>query len=162
MSSKIQITLDFFRQRSSYSYSWLWGGCQKNLKKRFTDYTNQKNIYLLDSINPDIFQAGRSYDVFNSEVPKFRDNIYWSLKLNVSAMAEAPVFPDNTNWFEWSKVNDFGSRGVNPRFVDPYNGDYSFAPGSPAKSMGIKPITLGKFGVQPDIKQLRYYDSNLV
>ena len=118
MSSKIQITLDFFRQRSSYSYSWLWGGCQKNLKKRFTDYTNQKNIYLLDSINPDIFQAGRSYDVFNSEVPKFRDNIYWSLKLNVSAMAEAPVFPDNTNWFEWSKVNDFGSRGVNPRFVD--------------------------------------------
>ena len=44
--------------------------------------------------------------------------------------------------------SDANSRVVDPMFVDPENGDFSFKPGSPALKMGIVPIDLSKVGLQ--------------
>ena len=106
--------------------------------------------------NVDIFEPGRPYDVFTEDVPKFRDNIYWSQKLDTSMMQSAPVFPGKKDWSEWTLENDFGSAWVDPMFVNADGGDYSFKSGSPATAGGFEPIVLGKFGIQPDLKQLRY------
>lgn len=43
---------------------------------------------------------------------------------------------------------DAHSRSVDPLFVDPENGDFRFAPGSPALKMGIVPIDLSKIGLR--------------
>ena len=43
---------------------------------------------------------------------------------------------------------DENSQSVDPMFVDPENGDFSFKPGSPALKMGIKPIDVTKAGLK--------------
>ena len=43
---------------------------------------------------------------------------------------------------------DENSQSVDPMFVDPANGDFSFKPGSPAIKMGIKPIDVSKAGLK--------------
>ncbi|MDF7825949.1 right-handed parallel beta-helix repeat-containing protein [Pontiellaceae bacterium B12227] len=43
---------------------------------------------------------------------------------------------------------DQHSRAVDPLFVDPENGDFSFKPGAPALEMGIIPIDLSKIGLR--------------
>jgi len=43
---------------------------------------------------------------------------------------------------------DKNSQSVDPMFVDPENGDFSFKPGSPAIKMGIKPIDVSKAGLK--------------
>ena len=43
---------------------------------------------------------------------------------------------------------DANSRAVDPMFVDPENGDFSFKPGSPALDMGIEPIDVSKIGLR--------------
>ena len=40
-------------------------------------------------------------------------------------------------------------------FQNPQNGNYDFAPNSPALEMGIKPIILDQFGVQNE-KKFKY------
>ena len=43
---------------------------------------------------------------------------------------------------------DVHSQAVDPLFVDPENGDFSFKPGSPALEMGIVPIDFAKVGLR--------------
>lgn len=43
---------------------------------------------------------------------------------------------------------DKNSQAVDPMFVDPANGDFSFKPDSPALKMGIKPIDVSKAGLK--------------
>ena len=43
---------------------------------------------------------------------------------------------------------DAESRSVDPMFVDPENGDFTFKPGSPALEMGIAPIDVSQAGLQ--------------
>jgi hypothetical protein len=45
---------------------------------------------------------------------------------------------------------DLHSRAVDPLFVDPENGDFSFRPDSPALEMGIIPFDMSKVGLQAD------------
>ncbi|MDB4766398.1 right-handed parallel beta-helix repeat-containing protein [bacterium] len=45
---------------------------------------------------------------------------------------------------------DANSRAVDPMFVDPENGDFSFKPGSPATELGIVPLDLSKVGLRSD------------
>jgi len=42
---------------------------------------------------------------------------------------------------------DANSQAVDPMFVDPENGDFTFKPGSPALKMGIVPVDLSKVGL---------------
>jgi hypothetical protein len=42
---------------------------------------------------------------------------------------------------------DANSRAVDPMFVDPENGDFSFRPGSPALALGIEPLDTAKMGL---------------
>lgn len=42
---------------------------------------------------------------------------------------------------------DANSRAVDPMFVDPENGDFSFRPGSPALVLGIEPLDTAKMGL---------------
>ena len=43
---------------------------------------------------------------------------------------------------------DAHSLAVDPLFVDPENGDFSFKPGSPALKLGIVPIDFAKVGLR--------------
>jgi hypothetical protein len=45
---------------------------------------------------------------------------------------------------------DANSLAVDPMFVDPENGDFSFRPGSPAMEMGIAPFDMSKVGLRTD------------
>ncbi len=46
---------------------------------------------------------------------------------------------------------DLHSKAVDPLFVDPENGDFTFKPGSPALEMGILPIDFSKIGLVNNI-----------
>ena len=45
---------------------------------------------------------------------------------------------------------DAHSLAVDPMFVDPENGDFSFKPDSPALKLGFVPIDLSEVGLRTD------------
>ena len=149
---------NLIHRKSGNFGSAMWGGCEKNNAARHQKYANHHNIYLLDNV--DNFLTYRPFDKYEVEPPTFHDNLYWSTQLDIEELQTMKVFPIKKDWNQWtSEGNDASSKWIDPMFVDLENGDYSFSPDSPALEMGIEPIEVNNFGVQPNKERLRYHDS---
>ena len=133
----------------------MWGGCQHNVIDRYQEYTNEKNIYLLDNV--DNLSMGRYYDRFWNhfydnhwdQAPEFKENVYWG-------NTKPETFPGDKTWDQWIMGNDTNSIWADPLFTNIPAGDYTLRPESPAFGLGINEIILGNFGVQ---ENLRYISS---
>ena len=140
-----------FRNVTSTSTNYMWGGCQRNVIDRYQDYNNEQNIYLLDNVEN--LSMWRYYDRFWShkhdnhwdEAPEFKNNLYWGA-------SKPSAFPGDKTWDQWIMGNDTNSLWADPLFTNAEAGDYSLRPGSPAIDLGINQIILGNFGVQEDLR----------
>jgi hypothetical protein len=102
--------------------NFIRGACQRKKVKNtlFQDFTNEKNIYLLENMAN--FTFNRHFDTYQNTT--FRDNIYWSMASPKDRkLSLFPDFPLNShgksmNWYQWKKApgNAINSIWRNPLF----------------------------------------------
>ena len=57
-----RVKISSFRNVTSTTTNYMWGGCQRNVIDRYQDYNNEQNIYLLDNVEN--LSMWRYYDRF--------------------------------------------------------------------------------------------------
>ena len=85
------------------------------------------------------------------QIAKFERNlIYAGGKLpKVELRREGEEENKTIPWEDWlAQGHDTGSITADPLFVNPRKQDYRLQPGSPALSMGFKPLPIGKMGLE--------------
>jgi len=128
-------------------------GCERT-SPGYQEYTNTKNIYLMDSVEG--FTLARPWDRFWDDSPDFHDNLYWNLSPEDGR--DAKMYPGNIDWYEWTASgNDTNSKWEDPLFEDPENNVYILKENSPALKMGIVQIDLDHFGPQDPAVIQRFY-----
>ena len=116
--------------------------------KRNIFYAISDEASFIDELPPG--KKGASEDRRGRRLARVMDadadyNIYFN-KVDVT-MGEVLIEKNQKNGV------DMHSQAIDPLFLDPENGDFSFTPDSPARKMGIIPIDISKVGLREDIKE---------
>lgn len=91
--------------------------------------------------------AKQRENVSSLSVSSFDNNVYFAQPAPGSAAVL--LFPLNASWGEWqSEMNDVHSVNANPLLADPYAGNFTVLPESPAWSLGWQAIDTGAIGPQ--------------